>query len=225
MLICETVSGTGAYACQLAKNVFNAGKVITTVSTSKVAKVAELLGEGVVDQSMKSSCLPIVFVQFLICLIVIDYTKEDALKVIPPHSVDFILDTTGQATSFFSLMVPSTSLIISISTTPSGTQLQNSSLMQRSDNARLPVVVRILMNVLDSVRKSWARWYSVDYEYMFLEANAEDLGFITQNIEEGKLVPVVGSRAKFNDIDEVRKICDTVYKGKGGIGKAVIEIR
>lgn len=45
------VSGTGAYACQLAKNVFGAGKVITTVSTSKVPKVPELLGEGVVDES------------------------------------------------------------------------------------------------------------------------------------------------------------------------------
>ena len=45
------VSGTGAYACQLAKNVFKAGKVITTVSTSKVPKVPELLGESVVDQS------------------------------------------------------------------------------------------------------------------------------------------------------------------------------
>jgi len=46
-----TVSGTGASACQLAKNVFHAGKVITTVSTAKVPRVAELLGEGVVDQS------------------------------------------------------------------------------------------------------------------------------------------------------------------------------
>lgn len=45
------VGGTGAYACQLAKNVFKAGKVITTVSTSKVPKVPELLGEGVVDES------------------------------------------------------------------------------------------------------------------------------------------------------------------------------
>jgi NADPH:quinone reductase-like Zn-dependent oxidoreductase len=39
------------FACQLAKNVFHAGKVITTVSTSKVPKVPELLGEGVVDES------------------------------------------------------------------------------------------------------------------------------------------------------------------------------
>lgn len=53
--LCIAVSGTGAYACQLAKNVFGAGKVITTVSTAKVDKVAELLGEGVVDQSMYPS--------------------------------------------------------------------------------------------------------------------------------------------------------------------------
>jgi NADPH:quinone reductase-like Zn-dependent oxidoreductase len=46
----SSVSGTGAFACQLAKNIFGAGKVITTVSTSKIAKIPELLGEGVVDQ-------------------------------------------------------------------------------------------------------------------------------------------------------------------------------
>lgn len=44
------VSGTGLFACQLAKNVFHAGKVITTVSTAKMAKVKELLGKGTVDE-------------------------------------------------------------------------------------------------------------------------------------------------------------------------------
>lgn len=46
------MSGTGVYGLQIAKNIFKAGKVITTVSTSKVPKVHELLGENVVDQSM-----------------------------------------------------------------------------------------------------------------------------------------------------------------------------
>jgi NADPH:quinone reductase-like Zn-dependent oxidoreductase len=46
------VGGVGSLACQLAKNVFGAAKVITTVSTEKVGKVDKLLGNGVVDQSL-----------------------------------------------------------------------------------------------------------------------------------------------------------------------------
>lgn len=45
------MGGTGLFACQLAKHEFKAGKVITTVSTSKISKVKELLGEGTVDES------------------------------------------------------------------------------------------------------------------------------------------------------------------------------
>ena len=56
------VSGTGAYACQLAKNVFRAGKVITTVSTAKVSRVPELLGEGVIDQSTSSLTRNLAFI-------------------------------------------------------------------------------------------------------------------------------------------------------------------
>lgn len=41
----------GLFACQLAWNVFHAGKVITTVSTGNVDMVQESLGEGVVDES------------------------------------------------------------------------------------------------------------------------------------------------------------------------------
>jgi NADPH:quinone reductase-like Zn-dependent oxidoreductase len=49
-----TVSGTGSYGCQIAKHIFKAGRVITTVSSSKVPRVEELLGAGVVDESMLS---------------------------------------------------------------------------------------------------------------------------------------------------------------------------
>lgn len=51
------VSGTGLFTCQLAKHAFKAGKVITAVSTFKIPKVKELLGEGVVDESKVSFML------------------------------------------------------------------------------------------------------------------------------------------------------------------------
>lgn len=44
------VSGTGLFACQLAKHVLRAGKVITTVSTAKIPKIKDLLGEGTIDE-------------------------------------------------------------------------------------------------------------------------------------------------------------------------------
>lgn len=44
------VGGVGSVACQLAKNVYGAARVITTVSTEKVPRVEQTLGEGVVDQ-------------------------------------------------------------------------------------------------------------------------------------------------------------------------------
>ena len=39
------------FACQLAKHAFKAGRVITTVSTPKIPKVKELLGDDTVDES------------------------------------------------------------------------------------------------------------------------------------------------------------------------------
>ncbi|RMZ80751.1 hypothetical protein DV738_g2629, partial [Chaetothyriales sp. CBS 135597] len=180
------LSGTGAYACQLAKNVFHAGKVITTVSTSKVPKVPELLGKGVVDQ-------------------IIDYTKENPATVIPRGSVDFILDTTGESMQFLSLMVASTSSIVSISTLPSGTQLQQSPLMQRSDKPQLSWLAYLGLNALDSVRKLRARRWGVEYQYMFLEATGKDLEAIAGYVDTGLIKPVVGTRANFKDIESKKQ--------------------
>lgn len=52
----SVVSGVGSVAAQMAKNVYGAKKVITTVSTSKVPMVAKYLGEGVVDESKLYEC-------------------------------------------------------------------------------------------------------------------------------------------------------------------------
>jgi len=53
------VGGVGSVACQMAKNAYRAGKVITTVSTEKAGKVDKLLGNGVVDQSLSEMSIGI----------------------------------------------------------------------------------------------------------------------------------------------------------------------
>lgn len=158
-------------------------------------------------------------------LSVIDYRKSDPKDVIPPKSVDFIFDTTGSAMEYLSLMQPK-GAIVTVSIVTSGDVLQNSSVMRRSpdkeDKATVPFPIRIALNVMDRIRVLRASRYGVKYSSIFLEPNAEDLNLIRQWVEEGKLKTVVGTKANFKDIQEVRDACQVVYDGKGGVGKSVI---
>lgn len=157
-------------------------------------------------------------------LVVIDYTKHDPRDVIPARSVDFLFDTTGQAMQFLPLMVPSTGSVVSISTTPSAATLQASSVMRRPDNPRIPLVGRAFLDAADALRRLRAWRWGVTYMYWFLEPNKEDLETLAGYVEEGKLVPVVGTRVDMRDINKVREACEVIHKGKGGLGKTVFEI-
>ncbi|KAI9924847.1 hypothetical protein MW887_006704 [Aspergillus wentii] len=198
------LSGTGLFACQLAKHVFHAGKVITTVSTSKVPKIKELLGDGTVDE-------------------IIDYTKADPKDSIEKGSIDFLFDTVGVSMDYLCLM-RQTGYIISVSTMPSGDQLQSSSLMDLPSKPTLPIAAKFGLNTMDCVRKLRARRYGVTYSYMFLESSGEDLDKLRGYVEEGKLRTVVGTVAKFGDVEAVKDACQVVYSGKGGLGKTVIQV-
>ncbi|KAJ5472612.1 hypothetical protein N7530_006613 [Penicillium desertorum] len=199
------LSGTGLFACQLAKNVFHAGKVITTVSTSKVEKVRELLGEGTVDE-------------------IIDYTKSDPRKVIESGSVDFLFDTVGSAMECLCLMKRQSGCIVSVATMPSGNQLQKSSILDLPQNRGIPIALRMGLNALDCVRKLRAWRYGVEYSYMFLESSGQDLDELRSHVEEHRLRTVVGNTVELSDIEAVRSACQTVYSGRGGLGKVVVKV-
>jgi hypothetical protein len=125
---------------------------------------------------------------------------------------------------YLCLMRPKTSRIVSISTLPSGTLLQNSSVMRLPDRPTLPFAYKAVLNVLDATRRLRARRYGVEYSYMFLEPSGNDLDTLRGYIEEGKLKTVVGTTANLRDIEEVRKACQVVYGGQGGLGKVVIRV-
>jgi NADPH:quinone reductase-like Zn-dependent oxidoreductase len=205
VLVPAGLGGTGLFACQLAKHVFKAGKVIITVSTSKIPKVKELLGNNTVDE-------------------IIDYTKEDPKTAIEPGTVDFLFDTIGSSMEYLSLMRPKTGCIISVSTTPSGDQLQNSSLMDLPHHPVLPLPIKLALNLTDSIRKFRARRYGVYYSYMFLESSGDDLDVLRDHIETGKLRTVVGTTAPLKDLAAVQEACQVVYSGRGGLGKVVINV-
>lgn len=144
-------------------------------------------------------------------------------NAIQPGTIDFLFDTVGSSMPYLSLMRPNTSCIISVSTTPSGDQLQASSLMQLPYPV-LPLPMRLALNLMDNVRKLRAWRYGVTYSYMFLESSGKDLDQLRELVESGKLRTVVGTTASLRDTKAVQDLCQVVYSGRGGLGKAVIKV-
>lgn len=155
---------------------------------------------------------------------VIDYTKSDPRQVIPAGSVDFLFDTVGSSMEFLGLMKPQSGCIISVATMPSGTQLQDSSLMDLPHKPTVPVVFRTALNLMDCARKLRSWRYGVKYSYMFLEASGQDLDELRTHVEEGRLRTVVGITVPLSDIEAVKDACQVVYSGKGGFGKVVVKV-
>ena len=62
------------------------------------------------------------------------------------------------------------------------------------------------------------------YKALVMVGNAKDLERLSGWVEEGKVKPIVGSVSKLSDIEGVRKGCQQLLDGKGGVGKFVVEI-
>lgn len=191
------LSGTGSFAVQLAKNVFGAQRVVTTLSATKMVKAKEMWGEdGVVEY--------------------IDYTKGNVATSVGQGTVDYMFDTMGQATQLVPVMKKG-GVIVSISMLPPGSVMKK----------RLPSLPAPMKYFLDFMNcyYTWksSRW-GVHYTYLLLDESAKDLDMISNWVVEGKLRPIVGSTANLYDLDEVIKGCQQVYDGRGGVGKFVINI-
>lgn len=196
VLIPGGLSGTGHFAVQLAKNVFGATKVITTLSTSKVSKFKELLGEGYQ---------------------VVDYTNENLLDVVPKGSVDFMFDTIGQSLKALPLIKKGGVIVTISSVTPSGTELTRAGFDP-------PFLLVHVLNIFDWMIRSWAGSSGVNYSCFFPKSSSKELIKMAELIDAGKVVPIVGLTANLSDIEGVRNGCQRVFDGKGGVGKFVIEI-
>ncbi|KUJ22467.1 GroES-like protein, partial [Mollisia scopiformis] len=188
------LGGTGSFAVQLAKGVFGA-KTTTTLSTGKIPTIKATMGNRGPD-------------------VIVDYTKENVVKSIGKGKVDFMFDTMGQTVPALSAMKKG-GLIVSISTVPNGSAF-------KKKNTGMPGWLVVALNVFDWVLRMWTRVWGVRYQYLVMEGNARDLERMKGWVEEGKVMPIVGARAKLSNIEDVRNGCQQILEGKGGIGKFVI---
>jgi len=166
------LSGTGSFGVQIAKNIFGA-KVITTLSTRKISKAKELLGEGIPDQ-------------------IVDYTKEDVGKVVHKGSVDFMFDSVKATLASVPLMKKD-GVIVSVSEMPSGSLMKNN-----FPNVAGWMVV--FLNVVDWCFRTWTSFKGVRYSYLFVKSNTKDLERLATWADEGKVNPVVGRQVKLSDL-------------------------
>ncbi|KAK9324813.1 chaperonin 10-like protein [Lipomyces orientalis] len=197
VFVTSGLSGTGSAACQLAKNVFGASKVITTVSTSKVSEVPALLGEGVVDD-------------------VIDYKTTNPGQVIPKGSLDVVYDTVAEAFNYLHLMKPG-GWIVSIICLPSGQNLKGLF-------PNIPAWFCSFLDMSFKISKYRASRYNVNYDSVVLVPRKEQLLDLKQWAEEGKLKPIVGKVVPFSDFEGVKKAFTEIYEARGVTGKTVIKI-
>lgn len=200
------LSGTGSIGLQVAKSLYGAKKVITTVSTSKVPLVKEYIPAGMVDQ-------------------VVDYRTQKLDEVVPPGSVDFVLNTQWTSLdSGISVLKRNTGTLMNIAGLPSKATARE---MMGAD--RFPWWLGALLDLANL----WYVWKlrGTGIKYDMLSGGMqfrEDLEKAGELLALGKVKAVIRT-VDLEDIEGVRREMAKVAtgrgdQGKGGIGKLVIRI-
>lgn len=97
-------------------------------------------------------------------------------------------------------------------------------MMQQPHRPVVPLPMRFVLDLMDGFRKLRAWRYGVCYSYMFLESNGKDLDHLRELVEAAKLRTVVGTTANLKELKDVQDLCQVVYSGRGGLGKAVVKV-
>lgn len=194
------LSATGSVITQMAKNVFGASKIISTVSTPKMPLVEEYL-PGIVDQ-------------------LIDYKTQRIQDHVPRGSVDYAFNTQfATYDECIPLLNPKTGVLLSIASAPS-----RATATELFGADRLPWWVGL---ALDAVHL-WYGWKvrGTNIKWEFLSGSlhirewTERAGEI---VALGKVRPVIRV-VDLEDVEAVRANSEQVRSLKGGIGKLVIKI-
>ncbi|KAI1077619.1 GroES-like protein [Whalleya microplaca] len=191
------LSATGSVGIQLLKNVYGVGKLISTVSTSKVPLVETYL-PGLVDQ-------------------VVDYKTTKLADAIPPGSVDFVYNTQWDLLGTFPLLNRDKGVVVSISSAPPADLL-------RKILPPLPFFVYWLVTLAQWWYQFHLRGTSIKLRMVSGDPGIrEDLEKVGEFLATGKVKPIQRV-VDLEDIDTVREAAEQVFTGKGGVGKLVIKI-
>lgn len=194
------LSSTGSMAALVARNVLGAEKIITTVSTPKLELVERYM-PGVYDQ-------------------VIDYKTQRPRDQVPRGSVDVMYNTQWNSMDEgIPMLNPKTGVLISIASAPGKEVLKK---ILGPD--RFPWWAGVLVDLAQLIYKWKLRGTNIPHEFVSGGVEIrEDLEAAGEIVAREKVTAVMRV-VEFKDLQAVRKGCDEVYTGKGGIGKLVVKI-
>lgn len=193
------LSASGSLAIQVARNVFGAENIVSTVSTPKMNLVEEYL-PGMVNQ-------------------LVDYQKQDVREFIGRGAVDFAFNTQWSTfNDSVALLDPRTGTLMSIASIPP------SSVMREMLGSLMPTWLGWLLDAA----QLWYRWklLGTNIKYEFVSGNPaiqEDMAEVRKLVDEGKIRGVM-TVVELEDVEEVRRACGRVASGKGGLGRLIIRI-
>jgi len=123
---------------------------------------------------------------------VIDYTKEKFTELL--SDIDIVFDTIGGNVKYdsFKVMKPGGSLI-SIQSIPTPKSVKD---------YNLNPIVEMLLGILSLKSYNYAHKYKVNYHYLFMKADGNQLNQIKNLIEEGKVKPLIDKIFNFDQIKE-----------------------
>lgn len=194
------LSASGSLAIQVARNIYGAKKIISTVSTAKMPLVEQYLGAGMVDQ-------------------LIDYQTQNLRDHIPKGSIDLMYNTQfATLNPAIPFVNPDRGVIVSI------TGIPPKSTMQEFLGDLFPFWVGVLLDAAQWYY-AWKFWGSkIQWEMVSGSPNVrEDMEVIGGWIAQGKLKAVM-TVVGLGDVEELRRACTRVGEGKGGLGKLVVKI-
>lgn len=194
------LGGLGSMAIQLAKKVFMAQKVITSVSTSKIPLVEQYL-PGLVDQ-------------------IIDYQTESLTDRVEPGSVDFVVNTLVPTFApSIPLVNPSNGILMNM------TGLPSKEAARKIFGKKYPWWMGPAIDL--GQLYYWWKLRGTHIAYEMVSGGPEireDVEAVAALIaKEGLLRPAI-SKAELDDLEAVKDGCEKLAAAKGGIGRFVIKI-
>ena len=156
--------GVGTMAIQLAKHVFNAGKVVTTASKGEKERLCKSLGADVVVDYKTTSFEEV-------------YAKTDAEKF------DVCFDTTGESLQMSNIVIDGGSIV----TIAGMATLEE---LRRIGGTAWILKLFVKRRVKRKEYKA-AQSKNADWDYLFLSPSQEDLSTLAKHLESGAIKPVL----------------------------------